>query len=58
LPAAAIEPGPPPGGATAQELQELVSPIALNPDVLVAQILAGSTLSDAGGRSRDRLAEG
>ena len=43
LPAAAIEPGPPPGGATAQELQELVSPIALYPDVLVAQILAGST---------------
>src|ERR1700757_3265371 len=36
-------PGPPPGEATAQELQELVSPIALYPDVLVAQILAGST---------------
>jgi len=29
--------------ATAEELQELVSPIALYPDVLVAQILAGST---------------
>src|SRR5271157_2849857 len=29
--------------APAQELQELVSPIALYPDVLVAQILAGST---------------
>jgi len=42
-PAAADEPGPPPGAATAQELQELVSPIALYPDVLVAQILAGST---------------
>src|SRR6266851_8203128 len=42
-PAAAVEPGPPPGSATAQELQELVSPIALYPDVLVAQILAGST---------------
>ena len=42
-PAAAAEPGPPPGAATAQELQELVSPIALYPDVLVAQILAGST---------------
>jgi len=42
-PAAAVEPGPPPGAATAQELQELVSPIALHPDVLVAQILAGST---------------
>ena len=41
--AAAVEPGPPPGAATAQELQELVSPIALYPDVLVAQILAGST---------------
>src|SRR3984893_736514 len=42
-PVAAVEPGPPPGAATAQELQELVSPIALYPDVLVAQILAGST---------------
>jgi len=42
-PAASAEPGPPPGAATAQELQELVSPIALYPDVLVAQILAGST---------------
>jgi hypothetical protein len=42
-PAAAAEPGPPPGAATAQDLQELVSPIALYPDVLVAQILAGST---------------
>jgi Protein of unknown function (DUF3300) len=38
-----MEPGPPPGAATAPELQELVSPIALYPDVLVAQILAGST---------------
>jgi hypothetical protein len=43
VPAAVVEPGPPPGAATAQELQELVSPIALYPDVLVAQILAGST---------------
>src|SRR6266481_9733420 len=42
-PAAAAEPGPPPGAATPQELQGLVSPIALYPDVLVAQILAGST---------------
>ena len=42
-PAAAAEPGPPPGAASAQDLQELVSPIALYPDVLVAQILAGST---------------
>src|SRR5260370_15180569 len=42
-PAAAVEPGPPPGAATARELRELVSPIALYPDVLVAQILAGST---------------
>ena len=42
-PAAAAEPGPPPGAATPQDLQELVSPIALYPDVLVAQILAGST---------------
>src|SRR6266849_611539 len=43
-PAGAAEPpGLPPGAATAQELQELVSPIALYPDVLVAQILAAST---------------
>ncbi len=42
-PPADVEPGPPPGAATAQDLQELVSPIALYPDVLVAQILAGST---------------
>src|SRR5208337_4326336 len=45
-PAAAAVPGPPPGAATAQELQELVSPIALYPDVLVAQILAASTYPD------------
>src|ERR1700678_878893 len=31
------EPGPAPGAASAEELQELVSPIALYPDVLVAQ---------------------
>ncbi len=36
-------PGPPPGAASAEDLQEMVSPIALYPDVLVAQILAGST---------------
>jgi hypothetical protein len=42
-PAAAVLPGPPPGAATAQQLQELVSPIALYPDVLIAQILAAST---------------
>jgi hypothetical protein len=42
-PVASESPGPPPGEATAQQLQELVSPIALYPDVLVAQILAGST---------------
>lgn len=42
-PSAAAEPGPPPGADTSQDLQELVSPIALYPDVLVAQILAGST---------------
>ena len=42
-PGAALEPGPPPGADTPQDLQELVSPIALYPDVLVAQILAGST---------------
>jgi Protein of unknown function (DUF3300) len=39
----AMNPGPPPGAATAEELQELVSPIALYPDLLVAQILAAST---------------
>src|SRR5271163_3132954 len=42
-PPANEEPGPAPGAASAEELQELVSPIALYPDVLVAQILAGST---------------
>jgi len=42
-PPSAMEPGAPPGAATPQQLQELVSPIALYPDVLVAQILAGST---------------
>src|SRR5665213_2085708 len=36
-------PGPAPGAASPEELQQLVSPIALYPDVLVAQILAGST---------------
>jgi hypothetical protein len=45
-PESATQPGPPPGAATAQELQELVSPIALYPDVMVAQILAGSTYPD------------
>ena len=43
LPSAAELPGPAPGAATQQQLQELVSPIALYPDVLVAQILAAST---------------
>lgn len=36
-------PGPAPGQATQQQLQQLVSPIALYPDMLVAQILAAST---------------
>ena len=40
---AAEQPGPPPGGATAAQLQELVAPIALYPDMLIAQILAAST---------------
>jgi hypothetical protein len=40
---AAMQPGPAPGGATAQQLQELVAPIALYPDMLIAQILAAST---------------
>jgi Protein of unknown function (DUF3300) len=38
-----MAPGSAPGAATAEQLQELVSPIALYPDLLVAQILAGST---------------
>ena len=37
------EPGPAPGKATQKQLQQLVSPIALYPDMLVAQILAAST---------------
>lgn len=41
--AAPAPPGPAPGGATAQQLEELVSPIAIYPDTLVAQILAAST---------------
>ena len=39
----AEQPGPPPGGATAEQLQQLVAPIALYPDMLIAQILAAST---------------
>ncbi|HYL58831.1 MAG TPA: DUF3300 domain-containing protein [Candidatus Acidoferrales bacterium] len=41
-----MAPGAAPGAASAEQLQELVSPIALYPDVLVAQILAGSTYPD------------
>ena len=37
------EPGPAPGKATQKQLEQLVSPIALYPDLLVAQILAAST---------------
>lgn len=44
--AASAEPGPAPGAATPQELEELVSPIALYPDLLVARILAASTYPD------------
>ena len=40
---AAMQPGPAPGAATPQELEQLVSPIALYPDLLVARILAAST---------------
>src|SRR5271155_1909390 len=40
---ASDEPGPPPGGTTAEQLEQLVAPIALYPDMLIAQILAGST---------------
>jgi hypothetical protein len=39
----AAPPGPPPAMASAEQLEQLVSPIALYPDVLVAQILAAST---------------
>jgi hypothetical protein len=39
-------PGPAPGTASAEQLQELASPIALYPDVLLAQILAASTYPD------------
>jgi uncharacterized protein DUF3300 len=41
--AAPEPPGPPPAMASAEQLEQLVSPIALYPDVLVAQILAAST---------------
>src|SRR5689334_15564696 len=44
--AASAEPGPPPGAATQKELEELVSPIALYPDLLVARILVASTYPD------------
>jgi hypothetical protein len=40
---AANAPGPAPGDATPEELDELVSPIALYPDLLVARILVAST---------------
>ena len=43
---ASAEPGPAPGAATQQELEELVSPIALYPDLLVARILVASTYPD------------
>ncbi len=43
---APMVPGPPPGAASAEQLQELVSPIALYPDLLVARILAASTYPD------------
>src|SRR5271167_3171002 len=44
--AASAQPGPAPGAATQQELEELVSPIALYPDLLVARILVASTYPD------------
>jgi hypothetical protein len=40
---AAAAPGPAPGEATPEELEEVVSPIALYPDLLVARILVAST---------------
>ena len=44
--AAAAQPGPAPGAATQKDLEELVSPIALYPDLLVARILVASTCPD------------
>ena len=44
--AAAAQPGPAPGAATQKDLEELVSPIALYPDLLVARILVASTYPD------------
>ena len=44
--ASSAEPGPAPGAATQKELEELVSPIALYPDLLVARILVASTYPD------------
>src|SRR5271154_6173572 len=44
--AASTQPGPAPGAATQKELEELVSPIALYPDLLVARILVASTYPD------------
>src|SRR6267154_5391609 len=44
--AASAQPGPAPGAATEKELEELVSPIALYPDLLVARILVASTYPD------------
>jgi hypothetical protein len=41
--AAEAAPGPAPGGPTPEQLEELVSPIALYPDPLVARILVAST---------------
>ncbi len=43
---APTQPGPAPGAATQKELEELVSPIALYPDLLVARILVASTYPD------------
>ena len=45
-PPAGAAPGPAPGAATAEDLRQLVSPIALYPDLLVARILAASTYPD------------
>jgi hypothetical protein len=42
----AMTPGPPPGEATREQLEELVSPIALYPDLLIARILVASTFPD------------
>ena len=46
---------PPPQAAqqSPEQLQQLVAPIALYPDTLIAQILAAATYPGTGGRGRE-----